>query len=70
MPPFVVAKPEADSNYCLADLCKDSGDEKGDAARLFGEAADLYEYALGKDHPRTVDARNRASTGGTSIPIR
>ena len=65
-----VAKPEADSKYCLADLYDDSKDRKGDAARLFGEAADLYEYALGKDHPQTIDARNRADAGDISIPIR
>ena len=65
-----VAKPEADSKYCLADLYEDCENRKGDAARLYAEAADLYEYALGKDHPQTLDARKRTAAGSSSIPIR
>ncbi len=46
-----VAKPEADSKSCLANLS-----EPGEAERLFQEAAKLYSLALGKDHPQTKEA--------------
>ena len=55
-----VAKPEADSKYCLADIYEDSEDKRSEAEHLFREAADLYSHALGKDHPQTVDAYKRA----------
>ena len=55
-----VAKPEADSKYCLADIYEDSADKKSEAEHLFQEAAELYSHALGKDHPQTVDAFKRA----------
>jgi len=55
-----VAKPEADSKYCLADIYEASEDKKGEAEHLFREAAVLYEHALGKEHPQTKDAYQRA----------
>lgn len=56
-----VAKPEADSNYCLAELCEISKDQKGEETeRLFRKAAELYSHALGKDHPQTKEAFERA----------
>lgn len=60
-----VAKPEADSKYCLADLCEMSEGEKAKAEHLFQEAAELYVHALGKDHPQTREAFERAD--GTCI---
>ena len=55
-----VAKPEADSKYCLADIYEASEGKKGEAEHLFREAAVLYEQALGKEHPQTRDAYQRA----------
>ena len=55
-----VAKPEADSKYCLADLHESSKDKKGEAERLFREAAELYSLGLGNDHPQTLEAFERA----------
>lgn len=70
-----VAKPEADSKYCLAELLYEiSEDDKGEAERLFREAAVLYSQALGKYHPQTKEAferadaaHNDAATGRMSI---
>lgn len=55
-----VAKPEADSKYCLAELYEISEDKKGEAERLFRKAAELYSHALGNDHPQTREAFERA----------
>lgn len=46
-----VAKPKADSKYCLADLYESSDDKICEAEHLFREAGELYSHALGKDHP-------------------
>lgn len=69
-----VAKPEADSKYCLAELYGTSEDKNGEAERLFREATELYAHALGKDHPQTKEAferadaaHNDAATGRMSI---
>lgn len=55
-----VAKPEADSKYCLAELYEISEDKKGEAGSLFRKAAELYSHALGMDHPQTKEAFERA----------
>ena len=55
-----VAKPEADSKYCLAELYEASQDMKGEAEGLFREAAELYSRSLGMDHPQTKEAFERA----------
>ena len=64
-----VAKPEADSKYCLADLYEDGGLEGkgGEAGRLFREAWELYQLALGKEHPQTVDAVRICTNDSSSI---
>ena len=55
-----VTKPKADSNYCLAELYETSQDMRGEAERLFREAAELYSHSLGMDHPQTMEALERA----------
>ncbi len=55
-----VAKPEADSKYCLADIYETSENTTGRVEHLFREAAKLYSHALGPNHPQTVDAFQRA----------
>lgn len=61
-----VAKPEADSNYCLAAIHEDSEDKRSEAEHLCREAAELYSHALGKDHPQMVDAFKRADAAHRS----
>jgi len=61
-----VAKPEADTKYCLADLYETLEDKKGEAEHLFREAAELYSHALGKDHPQTREAFERADAAHNS----
>ncbi len=55
-----VAKPEADSKYCLAELYEISEDKKDEAQHLYRKAAEIYSHALGKDHPQTEQAFERA----------
>ena len=55
-----VAKSEGDSKYCLATIYELLEDKRADAAPLFHEAAVLYELALGKAHPQTKEAFQRA----------
>ncbi|KAL8910847.1 MAG: hypothetical protein Q9171_003885 [Xanthocarpia ochracea] len=54
------AKPEADSQYCLAELFEISEDKRDEAQDLFRKAANLYSHALGEDHPQTKQAFERA----------
>ena len=65
-----VAKPEADSKYCLAGLYEISKDKEGEAERLFSEAAKLYSHALGKDHPQTKEAFERANAAHNDVLMR
>ena len=55
-----VAKPEADSKYCLAELYVNSNEKKHKAKRLFREAAELYSRAIGDNHPQTIEAFEQA----------
>ncbi|KAL8859442.1 MAG: hypothetical protein Q9178_004120 [Gyalolechia marmorata] len=55
-----VAKPEADTKYCLAELYEISEDKKDEGQPLFRKAAELYSHALGEDHPQTKQAFERA----------
>lgn len=64
-----VAKPEADSKYCLAGLYEISEDRKGEAERLLQKAAELYSHALGKDHPQTKEALERADAAHSGAAI-
>ena len=64
-----VAKPEADSKYCLAELYELSADKRGEAERLFREAAVLYSHALGKDHPQRTEALERADAAHNNAAI-
>ena len=64
-----VTKPKADSNYCLAELYEASQDMKGEAERLFREAAELYSCSLGMDHPQTKDALERADTAHDNAAV-
>ncbi|KAL8837522.1 MAG: hypothetical protein Q9170_002481 [Blastenia crenularia] len=54
-----IAKPEADSRYCLAKLYEMLEDRKAEAGGLFRTAAERYERALGKEHPQTKEAWER-----------
>lgn len=64
-----VAKPEADSKYCLAELYEISKDRKGEAGRLFRQAAELYSYSLGEDHPQTKEAFERAEAAQNNAAV-
>ena len=54
-----IAKPEADSRYCLTEVY-DSLDDYKEAEKLFRQAAHLYELPFGPGHPQTVMAVERA----------
>ena len=51
-----VAKSKGDSKYCLGTIYEG----RGKAEVLLREAETLYEHALGKEHPQTVEAGRRA----------
>ena len=51
-----VAKSEGDSKYCLGVIYEG----RGEAEALLREAETLYEHALGKEHPQTLEAGRRA----------
>lgn len=55
-----VAKSEGDSKYCLATIYETLEGKKVEAEALLREAETLYEKALGKEHPQTVEAGRRA----------
>lgn len=64
-----VAKPEADSKYCLADIYEFSEDRSRDSERVSRDAAKLYEYALGKGHSQTKEAYMRADKAVNSAGV-
>ena len=64
-----VTKPKANSNYCLAELYETSQDMKGEAERLFREAAELYSRSLGMDHPQTKEAFERADAARNNASL-
>lgn len=64
-----VAKSEGDSKYCLATIYETLEDKKVEAEALLREAERLYEQALGKEHPQTVEAGRRADQARYSIKI-
>lgn len=55
-----MAKSEADNKYCLATIYKTLEDKRVEAEELLREVQRLYEQALGKEHPQTVEAGRRA----------
>ncbi|KAG6985315.1 hypothetical protein G7Y79_00113g101700 [Physcia stellaris] len=55
-----VAKSEGDSKYCLATIYENMEERRVEAEALLREAKTLYEHALGKEHPQTVEAERRA----------
>ena len=64
-----VAKSEGDSKYCLALIYETLEDKRVEAEALLREAERLYEQALGKEHPQTVEAGRRADQAKYSIKI-
>lgn len=54
-----IAKPEADSTYCLAEVYESLSDSE-EAGRLFQQAARLYKIAHGPEHAQTLEAIQRA----------
>ena len=54
-----IAKPEADSRYCLAEVHESLNNHK-EAEGLFRQAAHLYEVTFGPGHPQTSMAVGRA----------
>ena len=55
-----VAKSEGDSKYCLATIYETLEERRVEAEALLREAQTLYEHALGKEHPQTLEAGRRA----------
>ena len=55
-----VAKPEADSKFVLADILEGVEKRRREAEGLFMDAAALYEHELGREHPQTREALERA----------
>ena len=55
-----MAKSEGDSKYCLATIYETLEERREEAEALLREAETLYEHALGKEHPQTVEAGRRA----------
>ena len=55
-----MAKSEGDSKYCLATVYETLEERSVEAEGLLREAETLYEHALGKEHPKTVEAGRRA----------
>ena len=64
-----VAKSEGDSKYCLATIYETLEDKRVQAEALLREAETLYEQALGKEHPQTVEAGRRANQVRNLIKI-
>lgn len=64
-----VAKGEGDSKYCLATIYETLEDKRVDAEVLLREAEMLYEQALGKEHPQTLEAGRRADQARYSVKI-
>lgn len=64
-----VAKSEGDSKYYLATILETLEDKRVEAEALLREAERLYEQALGKEHPQTVEAGRRADQARYSIKI-
>ena len=64
-----VAKPEADSKYCLAELYEISEDKQGEAEILFRKAAELYSHAFGKGHPQAKEAFERANAAHNNAGV-
>ena len=69
-----VAKSEGDSKCCLATIYETLDDRKVETEALLREAERLYEQALGKEHPQTVEAgrtadqaRNLIKTAGMEV---
>ena len=54
------AKSLGDSKYCLATIYETLEERTLEAEALLREAKTLYEHALGKEHPQTVEAGRRA----------
>ena len=54
------AKSQADSKFCLATIYETQEERRAEAEALLREAEMLYEQALGKEHPQTVEAGRRA----------
>ena len=56
------AKSEGDSKYCLATIYETlkGGDKRVEAVALLRETETLYEQALGKTHPQTLEAGKKA----------
>lgn len=63
-----VAKPEADTRFCLAQV-RESENDLGKAETLFREAAKLYNHALGKEHMQTLEAMRKAGQVGNVYNI-
>lgn len=64
-----VAKSEGDGKYCLATIYETLEDKRVEAEALLREAETLYEQALGKKHPQTVEAGRRADQARYLIKI-
>ena len=64
-----MAKSQGDSKYCLATIYETLEDKKVEAEALLREAETLYEQALGKGHPQTVEAGRRADQARNLIKI-
>ena len=55
-----MSKTEGDGKYCLATIYETMEERRVEAEALLREAETLYELALGKEHPQTVEAGRRA----------
>lgn len=63
------AKSEGDSKYCLATIYETLDDKRVEAGALLRETESLYEQALGKKHPQTLEAGQRADQAWNLIKI-
>ena len=54
---------------CLATIYETLEDKRVEAEALLREAETLYEQALGKEHPQTLEAGRRADQASNSIEI-
>lgn len=64
-----VAKSEGDSKYSLATIYEATAEKRVEAEALLREAESLYEQALGKEHPQTVEAGRRADQISNLVDI-
>lgn len=63
-------KSEGDSKYCLATIYETLEDKKWkEAEALLRETETLYERALGKQHPQTLEAGKRADQAWNLVKI-